>query len=59
MEQTVYDVIVVGGGIVGLASAYKINLHHPGLQVLVLEKETTTFFIFANTIFHLCRRFPN
>ena len=39
MEQTVYDVIVVGGGIVGLASAYKINLHHPNLKVLVLEKE--------------------
>ena len=39
MEQTIYDVIVVGGGIVGLASAYKINLYHPQLKVLVLEKE--------------------
>ncbi len=39
MEQPVYDVIVIGGGIVGLASAYKINLHHPDLKVLVLEKE--------------------
>jgi (S)-2-hydroxyglutarate dehydrogenase len=34
-----FDIIIVGGGIVGLASAYKINLHHPGLSILVLEKE--------------------
>ena len=38
MEQ-LYDVIVIGGGIVGLASAYKINLHHPNLKIVVLEKE--------------------
>nr|HMT28843.1 FAD-dependent oxidoreductase [Bacteroidia bacterium] len=34
-----YDIIVMGGGIVGLASAYKINLKFPNLKVLVLEKE--------------------
>lgn len=34
-----YDIIIVGGGIVGLASAYKINLKYPDLKVLVLEKE--------------------
>lgn len=34
-----YDLIVVGGGIVGLASAYKIQLRYPNLKVLVLEKE--------------------
>jgi len=34
-----YDIIVMGGGIVGLASAYKINLRFPNLKVLVLEKE--------------------
>lgn len=39
MEKAVYDVIVVGGGIVGLASAYKIQLKSPQLRVLVLEKE--------------------
>ncbi|HKR06091.1 MAG TPA: L-2-hydroxyglutarate oxidase [Bacteroidia bacterium] len=39
MDQNIYDVIVIGGGCVGLASAYKINLHHPHLRILVLEKE--------------------
>jgi (S)-2-hydroxyglutarate dehydrogenase len=38
-NQEAYDIIVVGGGIVGLASAYKINLQHPNLKILVLEKE--------------------
>lgn len=39
MAQNIYDIIVIGGGCVGLASAYKINLHHPELKILVLEKE--------------------
>lgn len=34
-----YDIIVVGGGIVGLASAYKLNIKYPELKILVLEKE--------------------
>jgi len=34
-----YDIIIVGGGIVGLASAYKINLQFPQKKILVLEKE--------------------
>lgn len=38
MEQS-FDIIVVGGGCVGLAAAYKINLRHPHLKVAVLEKE--------------------
>ena len=38
-QPAIYDVIVVGGGIVGLASAYKLQLAHPDLKVLVLEKE--------------------
>jgi L-2-hydroxyglutarate oxidase len=40
LENTVlYDVAVIGGGIVGLGSAYKIQKAYPGLKVLVLEKE--------------------
>jgi L-2-hydroxyglutarate oxidase len=34
-----FDVIVVGGGIVGLATAYKLTLMHPNKKILVLEKE--------------------
>jgi len=37
--QTHFDVIVVGGGIVGLATAYKLTKRFPGKKVLVLEKE--------------------
>lgn len=37
----VYDVLVVGGGIVGLASARAITLREPGARVLVVEKEPT------------------
>jgi L-2-hydroxyglutarate oxidase len=34
-----YDLIVIGGGIVGLASAYQLLLRRPGLKLLLLEKE--------------------
>ena len=40
MKQKVdFDIVVVGGGIVGLASAYKIAQNHPGISIAVLEKE--------------------
>lgn len=34
-----HDIIVIGGGIVGLATALKIKEQRPALKVLVLEKE--------------------
>ena len=34
-----YDFIVVGGGIVGLASAYKLQLKFPNKSIAILEKE--------------------
>ncbi len=37
--KTDFDIVVVGGGIVGLASAYKIATSHPGVRIGVLEKE--------------------
>jgi L-2-hydroxyglutarate oxidase len=40
MKHTVdFDIVVVGGGIVGLASAYKIFRSHPDISIAVLEKE--------------------
>jgi L-2-hydroxyglutarate oxidase len=34
-----YDLTIIGGGILGLATALKITAAHPSLQVLILEKE--------------------
>lgn len=42
--QKVYDITIVGGGIVGLASAYKLQVKHPNLKIAVLEKETCLAF---------------
>jgi len=38
-KQVDFDIVVIGGGIVGLASAYKIWRSHPGISIAVLEKE--------------------
>lgn len=34
-----YDVTIIGGGIVGLATAWQIQNAHPGIRIAVLEKE--------------------
>jgi (S)-2-hydroxyglutarate dehydrogenase len=36
-----YDVIIIGGGIVGLATAYKLKESRPELKVALLEKENS------------------
>ena len=38
MPQT--DVLIIGGGIVGLATAWKLLEQTPALKVVLLEKET-------------------
>ena len=37
--NTKYDVAIVGAGIVGLATAYQIQLFNPRLKVVLIEKE--------------------
>lgn len=39
-----YDFAVIGGGIVGLATAWQLTQQKPGLKILLLEKESTLAF---------------
>ncbi|CAH0714504.1 unnamed protein product, partial [Brenthis ino] len=39
-----YDIVVIGGGIVGSASARELLLRHPTLQIALVEKEKTFAF---------------
>ena len=36
-----HDIAIIGGGIVGLATAHEITLRYPGRSVVLLEKEST------------------
>lgn len=38
-EAKCYDVAIIGGGIVGMATARQLKLNHPKLEIGVLEKE--------------------
>jgi len=37
---SLYDLTIIGGGIVGLATALKIGEAHPRIKLLILEKES-------------------
>jgi len=39
MQNKIYDFTIVGAGIVGLSTAYKLSLSLPGSKILILEKE--------------------
>lgn len=35
----IYDIAIIGGGIIGAATAYKIQEHNPSLNIILFEKE--------------------
>lgn len=35
----IYDVAIIGGGIVGAATSYQLQSRYPGLKILLIEKE--------------------
>ncbi|HUS15845.1 MAG TPA: L-2-hydroxyglutarate oxidase [Chloroflexia bacterium] len=41
MSKRPYDVVIIGAGILGLATARELLGRHPGLRLLVLEKDAT------------------
>jgi L-2-hydroxyglutarate oxidase len=38
-ERPTWDIVIIGGGIVGAATLYKLQQRYPGLRILLLEKE--------------------
>ena len=44
MSSEIHDLCVVGGGIVGLATAWAAIRRRPGTSIVVLEKESTLAF---------------
>jgi (S)-2-hydroxyglutarate dehydrogenase len=42
MAQQWYDIVIVGGGIVGLATARDLLMRRPGQRIAILEKEPST-----------------
>jgi L-2-hydroxyglutarate oxidase len=38
-NSKIYDITIVGGGIVGTATAYKLQTKYPQLKILLIEKE--------------------
>ncbi len=38
-DDTLYDLVIVGGGIVGLATARETAMRQPNLKIALVEKE--------------------
>jgi L-2-hydroxyglutarate oxidase len=39
-KDTLYDIAIVGGGIVGAATFYKLQMRNPNLKIVLIEKES-------------------
>lgn len=44
MEGMRYDYLIIGGGIIGLSTAWQLQQRQPGSRILVLEKESQLAF---------------
>jgi L-2-hydroxyglutarate oxidase len=44
MQRTEFDIAIVGGGIVGLATAFQLQTNFPKLNIIVFEKEKELAF---------------
>ena len=44
METTQYDIAIVGGGIIGLASGFQLQTNFPNLRIVIFEKENELAF---------------
>lgn len=40
MENEIFDIAIIGGGIVGAATFYQLQRHHPSLKIILLEKDS-------------------
>ena len=40
MENNIFDIAIIGGGIVGAATFYQLQKHHPSLKIVLIEKES-------------------
>jgi len=44
LENEIFDVAIIGGGIVGAATFYQLQKHHPSLKIVLIEKEERLAF---------------
>jgi L-2-hydroxyglutarate oxidase len=40
LENEIFDIAIIGGGIVGAATFYQLQKHHPTLKIILIEKES-------------------
>lgn len=44
MKNELFDIAIIGGGIVGAATFYQLQKHHPSLKIILIEKEERLAF---------------
>jgi L-2-hydroxyglutarate oxidase len=44
LENEIFDIAIIGGGIVGAATFYQLQKHYPSLKIIIIEKEPRLAF---------------